>query len=455
MFGGGLLVDGGTEAEDVRAVQSLTWTVLMSDRTVCTAARTGTYEDCLDNVFVYRRGDRFAVEWGDDLREAKRRLCIKGPVASALVRWDDMGWGSVPPPPVTIDDAVATLGALVGHATAGTRHLTEAAEAIECERDHPRKGWKVEHMRALRGTLDVSVADNDLTVLAGDETTVLMAAVMGGHERLVRALLDTIGDDGDVLNAFDENWRTALWHAASRGDLPCLEALLRNSSVDPNLGDEADVTPLEVVATAVGMHAALRAKMIGLLLQAGAEPFDGFDEVVGVIGGGDGGSISSAASNSGGSNADVSVVTARSATVPAAAASGNAPLNVAAASLCNRFSSRPELSFVHPAEVSLGHKLGSGGFGTVYTATLHGAVVVVKTVKRLVLHEFMAEVVALVEITHPNALEYVGVTVANGFEAAIVTEYMDGGDLIERIQGAPQMPFAVGDRLSILAQVFD
>ena len=65
--------------------------------------------------------------------------------------------------------------------------------------------------------------------------------------------------------------------------------------------------------------------------------------------------------------------------------------------------------------------------------------VVVKSVgtltSRAVQSEFENEVRMLIAVTHPHALEYVGVTVL-GSDMAIVTEYVAGGDLMDRIEVA-------------------
>ena len=72
-------------------------------------------------------------------------------------------------------------------------------------------------------------------------------------------------------------------------------------------------------------------------------------------------------------------------------------------------------------------------------ASVGGVAVVVKSVgtltSRAVQSEFENEVRMLIAVTHPHALEYVGVTVL-GSDMAIVTEYVAGGDLMDRIEVA-------------------
>ena len=63
---------------------------------------------------------------------------------------------------------------------------------------------------------------------------------------------------------------------------------------------------------------------------------------------------------------------------------------------------------------------------------------------------FLREIVALSQITHPAAVDYLGVTVWGG-SVAIVTEYLTGGDLQQRIEGGAA--FLVWERASVGAQV--
>lgn len=81
--------------------------------------------------------------------------------------------------------------------------------------------------------------------------------------------------------------------------------------------------------------------------------------------------------------------------------------------------------------------LGEGGFGRVYKGTIKasGKVVAVKQLDRHNLHdnkEFMAEVLTLSLLHHPNLVNLIGYC-ADGDQRLLVFEYMPGGNLEEHI----------------------
>ena len=480
-------------ADDLAALRALVWEVLTADRSTCTVQWSPLH--FREGHLVYHRGDRLDVHGCPSPQRLLASVASDGDrSASGTVIQHFTTWPPVDPLPATAAAAAAhpsvtpMVAAVMAASDGGCGERFESplaaasiATALECERDFPRHGWTLAHLQAFHGTLGVP-ATGDVTTLAavvaaGQGTTLLMAAVLGGQSRLVDDLV--AGLPANALNAVDAGGRTALWHAVSVGDVRCLKSLLMHPGVDPDLADAAGVSPLALAATRPDVPADLRYKLIELLLCAGAAVFDGFADAAEVAGlpaatvsmlmvaagdddlddGGAGGDSTVPATVPLREHDEtVTLPRPREATVAGVAdvtlASAAQPKGLVA--LIERLRADPGFSFVSPSQVSVGRLLGVGGFGRVHLAALHGAAVVVKTVgemtSRAAEDEFLGEVAALVAVSHPNALEYVGVTVV-GAAVAIVTEYMDGGDLMDRIERTVAGGFPLVDRISILAQV--
>lgn len=96
------------------------------------------------------------------------------------------------------------------------------------------------------------------------------------------------------------------------------------------------------------------------------------------------------------------------------------------------------------------HKLGEGGFGSVYKGKLHHTTVAIKVLKREGLQgqqEFQREVELLSRIHHPHMVMLLG---ACPERACIVYEYMANGNLEDRLNckdGTPPLPWYVRFRI--------
>lgn len=101
------------------------------------------------------------------------------------------------------------------------------------------------------------------------------------------------------------------------------------------------------------------------------------------------------------------------------------------------------------------HKIGEGGFGTVYKGKLkNGCPVAIKRAKKdwRVLAEFKNEVQALSKIEHLNLVRFYGFLELKD-ERIIVTEYISNGTLREHLDGKYGTELEVAERLSIAIDV--
>ncbi|XP_015067318.1 calmodulin-binding receptor-like cytoplasmic kinase 1 isoform X3 [Solanum pennellii] len=101
------------------------------------------------------------------------------------------------------------------------------------------------------------------------------------------------------------------------------------------------------------------------------------------------------------------------------------------------------------------HKIGEGGFGTVYKGKLkNGFPVAIKRAKKdlRVLAEFKNEVQALSKIEHLNLVRFYGFLELRD-ERIIITEYVSNGTLREHLDGKNGNEFEVAERLSIAIDV--
>ena len=74
--------------------------------------------------------------------------------------------------------------------------------------------------------------------------TALMAAVMGGHEAIVRLLIEQPGIDLNLRDSLEVEANTALHHAVLEGQNSILRVLLQQPQLDVNLLNNHDHSPL-------------------------------------------------------------------------------------------------------------------------------------------------------------------------------------------------------------------
>ena len=91
--------------------------------------------------------------------------------------------------------------------------------------------------KALALGEDVNSADED-------RRTALMAAVMGGHEAIVRLLIEQPGIDLNLRDSLEVEANTALHHAVLEGQNSILRVLLQQPQLDVNLLNDCDHSPL-------------------------------------------------------------------------------------------------------------------------------------------------------------------------------------------------------------------
>jgi len=89
-------------------------------------------------------------------------------------------------------------------------------------------------------------------------------------------------------------------------------------------------------------------------------------------------------------------------------------------------------------------KIGSGCFGTVFRGTCRGKVVAIKKLHQQdleenVMEEFKKEIAILAHLRHPNVILFLGACAETG-NMAIVTEYMQMGDVHHVIHSNPTLP---------------
>ena len=74
--------------------------------------------------------------------------------------------------------------------------------------------------------------------------TALMAAVMGGHESIVRLLIEQPGIDLNLRDSLEVEANTALHHAVLEGQNSILRVLLQQPQLDVNVLNDRDHSPL-------------------------------------------------------------------------------------------------------------------------------------------------------------------------------------------------------------------
>jgi len=99
----------------------------------------------------------------------------------------------------------------------------------------------------------------------------------------------------------------------------------------------------------------------------------------------------------------------------------------------------------------LENKIGEGAFGLVYKAKYKGRFVAVKTMLKpaeSVREQFVHEAKMIANLHHPGVQRLVGVC-SDGSSLCVVTEYIDGVDLLTLLEKYPDMSVEARVRLAI------
>lgn len=264
------------------------------------------------------------------------------------------------------------VAAVVGadDTAAGLATAADLATALQCERAHPRRGWGTAHWLAIEGRLDVSHGDA-VFARAADGSTTLMCAILGGHPKLVDAIIGRWVEDpdgADLINAADVDGNTAVHVAVEAGAVAELKAVLMAPNTDADVANRAGLTPLRLAATLPLLASSKRAKVVEFLVAAGVPVYDGLEaDMVDA-----GLSAATVACVVGPTDETATGFVTRAMTVAAVSlGSTTKPATPGPDSdLRKRLNSDPALSFIEAGDLVLGGELGSGGFGTVYHATL-------------------------------------------------------------------------------------
>lgn len=95
---------------------------------------------------------------------------------------------------------------------------------------------------------------------------------------------------------------------------------------------------------------------------------------------------------------------------------------------------------IHFKELTLGRRLGGGGFGTVFEATHHGETVAVKVLNLLDsahVADFRKEAETMIRLHHPRVVQLYCVCLENPF--VLVMELMPGGSLTDLLHSQEQL----------------
>ncbi|KAL0321111.1 UNVERIFIED_CONTAM: LysM domain receptor-like kinase [Sesamum radiatum] len=96
---------------------------------------------------------------------------------------------------------------------------------------------------------------------------------------------------------------------------------------------------------------------------------------------------------------------------------------------------------------SMSHKIGQGGFGSVYYAELRGEKAAVKKMDMQATKEFLAELNVLTHVHHVNLVRLIGYCVESSL--FLVYEYIDNGNLSQHLRGRVTEPLPWSRRLQI------
>ncbi|XP_020551787.1 chitin elicitor receptor kinase 1-like isoform X2 [Sesamum indicum] len=96
---------------------------------------------------------------------------------------------------------------------------------------------------------------------------------------------------------------------------------------------------------------------------------------------------------------------------------------------------------------SMSHKIGQGGFGSVYYGELRGEKAAVKKMDMQATKEFLAELNVLTHVHHVNLVRLIGYCVESSL--FLVYEYIDNGNLSQHLRGKVTEPLPWSRRLQI------
>ncbi|KAI8558269.1 hypothetical protein RHMOL_Rhmol04G0077600 [Rhododendron molle] len=98
-------------------------------------------------------------------------------------------------------------------------------------------------------------------------------------------------------------------------------------------------------------------------------------------------------------------------------------------------------------DFSIGHKIGQGGFGSVYSAELRGKKAAIKKMDMRATREFLAELKVLTRVHHLNLVHLIGYCVEGSL--FLVYEYIDNGNLSQHLHGTGWDPLSWSTRVQI------
>ncbi|XP_058210622.1 lysM domain receptor-like kinase 3 isoform X1 [Rhododendron vialii] len=98
-------------------------------------------------------------------------------------------------------------------------------------------------------------------------------------------------------------------------------------------------------------------------------------------------------------------------------------------------------------EFSIGHKIGQGGFGSVYYAVLQGEQAAIKKMDMRATREFLAELKVLTRVHHLNLVRLIGYCVEGSL--FLVYEYIENGNLSQHLHGTGWDPLPWSTRVQI------
>jgi chitin elicitor receptor kinase 1 len=98
-------------------------------------------------------------------------------------------------------------------------------------------------------------------------------------------------------------------------------------------------------------------------------------------------------------------------------------------------------------DFSIGHKIGQGGFGSVYYAELRGEKAAIKKMDMQATKEFLAELKVLTHVHHLNLVRLIGFCVEGSL--FLVYEYIENGNLSQHLRGTGWDPLSWSTRMQI------
>ncbi|EPS57846.1 hypothetical protein M569_16971, partial [Genlisea aurea] len=98
-------------------------------------------------------------------------------------------------------------------------------------------------------------------------------------------------------------------------------------------------------------------------------------------------------------------------------------------------------------DFNISHKIGGGGFGSVYYAELRGEKAAIKKMDMQASKEFLAELKVLTHVHHRNLVRLIGYCVEGSL--FLVYEYIENGNLSQHLRGSGREPLSWSTRVQI------